>query len=630
MSVPRPTQLAIVMVLSLALVACGASPAVTLVPTPNIPGQPTAQGSPEPSASAAASESPTPGATMTDPSLGISTFASGLDQPTAIAFLGDQDALVTEKATGRVVRVTDGQVGDPVIDLGVNFFDERGLLGIALHPDFASTNYVYLYWTQRGSGEAPADGASEDPESLLGDDTEEATEVPDLGNRVDRFVWDGSTLTWDRNLIRMRSNTLDTDTSGRVRGNHDAGPMAFGPDGKLYVSQGDQNQRGQLQNLQDGPPADDLGLAGVILRLDDDGSAPEDNPFYAQGEAIGGAEGANIQKIYAYGIRNMFGLTFDPTSGALWQTENGDDAYDEVNVFPSGANSGWIQLMGPPERFDQWKELEVASADGLDNPDVPPDTLAADPDEAQSRMVELDGSQYVAPVLSFVYPPALTSVWIVRDDALGPDSQDTAFFGTVLTDALLRYPVAADGSGLALEGGLEDRVDDNTAKGDLGESAENVVGTGFGVITDIRQSPDGRLYVVSLSEGSVYRIGPDEGGGEASPGASASAAASPSGAGASPAGESTALTIGTTTDASLRFDPETASVPTGGQVTLTFENADTVPHNLTFSDPIDAKTATVVQPGASEVMEFQAPEPGSYPFVCTLHPGMDGTLEVSG
>jgi plastocyanin len=384
-----------------------------------------------------------------------------------------------------------------------------------------------------------------------------------------------------------------------------------------------------LQNLQDGPVADDLGLAGVILRLNDDGSAPADNPFFGLGETTGGEAGANLQKVYAYGIRNTFGLTFDPSSGALWQTENGDDAYDEVNVFQPGANSGWIQLMGPPERFDEWKELELESADGLDNPEFPPDRLAADADAAQAQLVALDGSAYAAPVLSYKYPPALTAVWLVRDDALGPDTRDTALFGTVLTDALLRYPLAADGSGLELDGGLDDRVDDNAGKGDLGESADHVLGTGFGVITDIRQGPDGTLFVVSLSEGTVYRIGPDVGQADPSADPGQFPAASPPAGDPSPGGEVAEVAIGTTTNAELRFDPESASVATGTQVRLTFENPDSVPHNLTFSAPIDAKTATIVAPGASETIEFEAPEPGSYPFVCTLHPGMDGTLEVT-
>jgi plastocyanin len=562
---------------------------------------------------------------MTDASLALSIVATGLDQPTAIAFLGQGDALVTEKATGRVMRIQEGDVVGPVVDLAVNSFDERGLLGIAIHPDFQSTNFVYLYWTQRGTANGGASASPSASENLLGDDSDQATQVSDLGNRVDRFRWDGKGLTFDRNIVRLRSNTLDRDTSGRVRGNHDAGPIAFGPDGKLYVTLGDQNQRGQLQNIKDGPPPDDINFAGFILRLNDDGTAPADNPFFAQGGQIGGAAGMNIQKLYAYGIRNTFGLTFDSQSGSLWETENGDDAYDEINVFPAGANSGWIQLMGPPDRFDDWKSLELASKDGFDNPSFPPDKLASKPDDAQSQMFVLDGSNYAAPALSYKYPPALTAIWIVRDDALGEASRNSAFLGTVLTDSLLRYPVADDGSGLKLDGGLADKVDDNTAKGDLGESKANVVGRGFGIVTAIRQGPDRLLYVVSLSDGTVYRIGPNEGGPAPSPSAPPASASPTRG---SPAVGVTTLTIGTTTGGELKFDPEEATVKTGVQVSLTFENRDVVPHNLTFGEPINAKTSTVVPPGSSETIQFTAPPPGAYKYLCTIHPGMEGTLKV--
>ncbi|HET9082792.1 MAG TPA: PQQ-dependent sugar dehydrogenase [Candidatus Limnocylindrales bacterium] len=618
----RSRALALGAAMTLIATACS-SPSSSPVPS-------TASNAPSSSASASASASPNAAATMTDPSLAVATLAEGLDQPTAIAFVGKDDALVTEKTTGRVMRIQRGQLGEPVIDLAVNGFDERGLLGITLHPDFASNGFVYLYWTQRKVGGTAGASATEDPQQLLGEDSDKATDVPDLGNRVDRFKWDGTALTWDRNIIKLRSNTLDTDTSGRVRGNHDAGPIAFGPDGKLYMTLGDQNQRGQLQNLKDGPAPDDKNLVGVIVRLNDDGSIPADNPFFAQGGRMGGAVGTNVQKIFAYGIRNTFGMTFDRVSGSLWETENGDDASDEVNVFPAGANSGWIQLMGSPDRFDEWKQLETGSPDGFDNPEFGPDKLAADAAEAKSRMFSLDGSAFTPPVLTYKYPPALTAVAIVRDDALGASSKDTAWFGTVLTDALLRYPLAANGSGLALKGGLTDKVDDNAAKGDLGESKDNVAGTGFGVVTDIRQGPDGKLYVVSLSDGTVYRIGPAEGGASASPSvtASASGGASPSTSG-SAGGIVQSLTIGTTTNGELKFDPTTASVASGSQVSLTFENRDKVPHNLTFGEPINAKTSTIVQPGASEHLSFTAPAPGSYAFACTLHPGMEGTLQVT-
>src|SRR6267378_1380747 len=108
---------------------------------------------------------------------------------------------------------------------------------------------------------------------------------------------------------------------------------------QLYLFMGDQGRRGWLQNLPHGPfltapqvddtfggPApDNAHFTGVILRLNDDGTTPTDNPFFAFGAALGGEAGANIQKIFSYGHRNGFGMAFDPVSGSLWETENADD-----------------------------------------------------------------------------------------------------------------------------------------------------------------------------------------------------------------------------------------------------------------------------------------------------------------
>jgi glucose/arabinose dehydrogenase len=120
--------------------------------------------------------------------------------------------------------------------------------------------------------------------------------------------------------------------SGRERGNHNGGVIRFGDDAKLYVIIGDNGRRGQTQNLENGPfgpgtpddqfggpEPDDAHLTGVILRLNDDGTTPDDNPFYAAGAAMGGPVGANVQKIFAYGIRNSFGMDVDPVSGDLWK-----------------------------------------------------------------------------------------------------------------------------------------------------------------------------------------------------------------------------------------------------------------------------------------------------------------------
>ncbi len=619
----RPARaLALLATLALAAGACSSDAAPTWT-FPAASGDGEAPGSAAPSGGTAGQTSaPGGGPTMTDEALGVETAVAGLTEPTAIAFLGPDDFFVTEKSTGRVQHVVGGQVGEPAIDLAVNIFDERGLLGMALHPDFANNGYVYLYWTASGQGEGD--------EGRLGPDTDAEKELPDLGNRVDRFVWDGTALTWDRNIVQLRSNTLETDTSGRIRGNHDAGPLVFGQDGKLYLVNGDQNLRGQLQNLPDSTPPDDPNFTGVVLRLNDDGSAPDDNPFRAAGDGIGGEAGENVSMIWAYGVRNSFGLAVHPDTGDLWQTENGDDSWDEVNIFPAGANSGWIQLIGPPERFDEYKQIEVDSEDGLDNPDFPPDQLAGSGDEAQARMFQIEGSTYVAPVFSWKFPVAVTSVGFVTGDALGASSANTAWLGTVLTDSLYRYPLAADGSGFDFgdDEGLADRVDDNTAKGDLGESADYVVGSGFGVVTHIVPGPDELLYVASLSAGAVYRIGPADqvggGGGGASPAPGGSAAPT----GSAPAGEATAITVGTDTGSALEFDPTEVSAPPDAPVSVEFVNESTVPHNLTFGEPINQATSTVVQPGASETLEFTTPGEGAYTFVCTLHPGMEGTLQV--
>jgi glucose/arabinose dehydrogenase len=227
---------------------------------------------------------------LVDPNLRVRTVIEGLDQPTSMAFLGADDFFVLEKATGKVQHVVDGAVVGTALDLAVNNGSERGLLGIALHPNFATNGQVYLYWT----------------ESTTGVDTDVLANTPLLGNRVDRFVWDGSTLTMDQNIIRLRALQPAFDrepTPAAGRGNHDGGVIKFGPDGKLYIFIGDTGRRGWLQNLLNGPyqpgdplfgtddnfggpEPDDAHLTGSIFRLNPDGTTPADNPFTGTGHVF--------------------------------------------------------------------------------------------------------------------------------------------------------------------------------------------------------------------------------------------------------------------------------------------------------------------------------------------------------
>ncbi|MGH2920488.1 MAG: PQQ-dependent sugar dehydrogenase, partial [Gaiellaceae bacterium] len=131
------------------------------------------------------------GPTVVDPNLAVRTVVGGLDQPTSMAFLGSNDFLVAEKATGRVKRVVNGAVQSVLVDLSVNFASERGLLGLALHPDFPTDRGVYLFWSCRATAVPDGDFFPEEQtcsdDAMFGADSGDILRVPLRGNRVDRF-----------------------------------------------------------------------------------------------------------------------------------------------------------------------------------------------------------------------------------------------------------------------------------------------------------------------------------------------------------------------------------------------------------------------------------------------------------
>ena len=314
--------------------------------------------------------------TVTHTSLTVTQIVSGLSLPTAIAFIGSNDFLVLEKNTGQVRRVIDGALQtSPVLDVAVDNTGERGLLGIALHPGFATNNFVYLCYTESSTGN-------------------DSTSVDPLGIRVYRYEWTGSVLT---NGTLIFEFPVEPGVA-----NHNGGAIAFGPDGKLYAVTGDHERFGQLQNQPAGPAPDDTG---VIVRLNDDGSAPSDNPFFAQG--------GNLAKYYAYGVRNSFGLTFDPVSGKLWDTENGPDHYDEVNLVEPGFNSGWREIMGPASRSSgSTNDLFVAP-----------------------------GSQYADPQFSWLTTVAPTGLTFLNSTALGAQYENDLFVGDFNLGNLYHFTV---------------------------------------------------------------------------------------------------------------------------------------------------------------------------------------------
>ena len=471
-------------------------------------------------AAQAGAQTPTP--SVVDPELEVGTIATGLSQPVQLEWIGDDDFLVLEKASGQVKRVRGGGPPEVVLDLTVNFASERGLLGIAVDKLFRDNGFVYLFWT----------------ETTLPTDNNDLAAVPVMGNRLDRFRWDGSTLTFDKTLVRMRS--FQQDPGQPLRGNHNGGVVRVGPDGKVYLIVGDTGRRGQMQNLVDGPfvypfPATNDGsvgddqfggpdpdsdhLTGVILRLNPDGSAPRDNPFYREGAMRGGQVGASLKKLYAYGIRNSFGMAFDPFSGDLWEQENGDDSFSEINRVKPGFNSGWVQVMGPLDRVAQFREIEnnmgptgdpaAASYYGLQQLRWGPENIATTPREASERLFRLPGSRFSDPELAWKYEFAPGGIDFLSQRALGRQYRGDLFVGSanVRGSNIFRLPIARNRKEIDTDDNrLRDRVADNLRKYDLTESESLVFGTNFGVTPDVRESPAGTLYAVSSSLGTIYEI----------------------------------------------------------------------------------------------------------------------------
>ena len=448
---------------------------------------------------------PASGPSMLDPNLSVTTVVTGLSQPTSMAFIGNNDFFVLEKNTGKVQRVKNGVVQNPApLDLAVNSASERGALGIALHPNFLLNGFVYLYWTESSTG---------------ADSTNVADVFQPLSNRVDRYIWNGSTLAFDRNLIKLRA--YQADANQPLRGNHNGGVLRFGPDGKLYIMMGDNGRRGLLQNNQlgpvpddqfGGPEPDDAHLTGFILRLNDDGSTPTDNPFFNAATTLTGQAAANIKKLYAYGVRNGFGLAFDPLSGNLWDQENGDDAFDEMNRVTAGSNNGWVEMMGPVSRVAQFKQIESTYGNGdLQQLRWSPSLIADTPAAALARLYMLPGAHYNDPEFSWKYAIPAAPLGFAQGRGLGPQFEGDMFVGAARTflagGFLFRFKLTPDRQHFAFtDSRLNDLVADNLDKFDINESETLLIGRDFGITTDIETGPNGNLFIVSNTNSAVYEV----------------------------------------------------------------------------------------------------------------------------
>jgi glucose/arabinose dehydrogenase len=408
---------------------------------------------------------PDPAPDINDPDLRVETVYDGLELPTSMAFLGPDDILVAQKDSGIVERIVDGELQDePVFDAQVANNDERGLLGIAVSDANGTgaggdVQYVYLYFTESGSGQD-------------GDDWSEG--IAPAGTRLYRYNVE-STPSEDEdvgNQIHLVNQTLLLDLPATPGPRYHGGPIAIGPDNNVYVVIGDvDHHQTQAQNFENDPAPD--GTSGVF-RITKDGKVSEIPGIISDEQPL------NLY--YAYGIRQSFGMQFDPVTGNLWDTENGPDQYDELNLVEPGFNSGWRDLWGLAGR--------------------------ADSVNMRNNLVDFDGrGKYSDPEFTWQQTVAPTGLDFLNPNGLGAGYQNDLFVGDYNNGNLYHFDLNENRTGLALSGGLADRAfDSGDALGDV------LFGTGFGGITDVGVGPDGYLYVLTFQEdvGSIFRILPED------------------------------------------------------------------------------------------------------------------------
>lgn len=396
--------------------------------------------------------------TLVDGRLRFSTWASGLSSPTTFCWIGPGEMLVIQKSNGQVRWIKDGTILGTALDLHVNSFSERGGLGIAADPDFANNGYVYVYYSASSTGaDSSSSGGWAD-------------------NRVERYTWNGSTLGSPFGPLVA----FPFDASQSNGANHDGGVIRFGPDGKLFGQTGDLN-RGRFgagnERVEQNTATSGSASVGGIFRFETDGTIPADNPFTGESDTA-------LHLWWSYGLRNGFGMTFDPLTGELWNTENGPNVYDEVCRVPMAMNSGWLKIMGPDGRDATYFENGNTAYD-------------------EGDLTVLAGSSYLDPELSFKTPIGLTSICFLASKLFPADIQDDCILGDNNTGNLFLCDMRSSRTSFNLPTGLGDKVADTTA-----ERNKLQWGTGWGVTTDLQMGHDGYLYVVNLLNGRVVQIRP--------------------------------------------------------------------------------------------------------------------------
>jgi glucose/arabinose dehydrogenase len=383
-----------------------------------------------------------------DGNLTIEHVFSGQFKPTNMAFLGNNDILVLDRNEGKVYRIIDDILNpEPVFDANVATIGYRGLLGIDVMKTGDNDTLVFLYYTESNRKD--------------GDDEIELGGLDPEGNRLYRYELQNGKLVNPKLLL---------DLPVKPGPRHTGGEVAVGPDNNIYVTIGDldgtfkEGFETMAQNYKNMSTLD--GRAG-ILRV-----TPHGNPV---GSGILGNQ-YPLNMYFAYGVRNSFGLDWDPLTGNLWDTENGPHYGDEINLVGQGFNSGWVKVQGIWEpNFDAMGKLSLR-----------PDGLV---DFGEKGM-------YSEPEFIWNVPVAPTALKFFDSNKYGPEYENDLFVADANTGNIYHFELNANRTGLQLQQPLNDKIANN-----IDELKDIIFVKGLGRITDLQIGPDGFLYVLSSDDG---------------------------------------------------------------------------------------------------------------------------------
>jgi glucose/arabinose dehydrogenase len=414
--------------------------------------------SPKPTTSQLISQSDD-GPKVMDKNLKIDSISKReLKFPTSMAFLGSNDILVLEKNNGTVKRIVNGVLQvQPLLDVNVANKDERGMLGIAIDPNIINLSKgnrtlqksynlpVFLFYTEAVSKD--------------GDDVTEGKEP--LGNRLYKYELVNNKLINPKLLLELPTSPT---------GIHNGGKIVIGPDGNIYLTIGDlgifdtTQKPSKVQNFKTGEPPN---RSGGILRITQDGKAVD-------GGILGPEDPLNLY--FAYGIRNSFGMDFDPITGKLWDTENGPFNGDEINLVEPGFNSGWGKVQGI------WKIRNQSTTHLFHN---------------TSMLVDFNSKgKYSTPEFVWNTTVGATDLKFLNSDKLGKIYENDMLVGDFHRGIVYRFHLSDNRSQLLLEKPLVDRLANSQD-----ELKDISFGNGFGGITDLEVGPDGYLYILALDFG---------------------------------------------------------------------------------------------------------------------------------